>query len=363
MTNGTSQGLYILVAIIIFGIFVLMAYLLFSDKLSLGLTEIFDDSVSNVRRIYKEGKDIEGVSTIDINDEDLIIQDNQSKNIQIRQGSGEVSDVWIKIEQNDSGTYSIIDSGTDEQANNSSEIRNGSIEMPNSVLGKPITRIANGVFEHATFQGGLKLPRDLAYVGERAFRASVFTGNLVLPTEMWGIQMDAFRYSIFTGEFKAPKGLRILGSNSFQNSGFTGQFKIPDSVTNINEGTFQRSRFTGELNLPKNLTRLSHYAFSDSMFTGDLILPDSLTSFGGQVFNHSNFSGRFHISNNLEELQVNNFNVGNLINSDFLYVTGGQSLERVRKIEGDNDDLTNAKGFLVRGVEYKTLEEVLSILE
>lgn len=45
MTNGTSQGLFVVVAIVIFGLFVLMSYILFRDTLKPSLTAIFEDGV------------------------------------------------------------------------------------------------------------------------------------------------------------------------------------------------------------------------------------------------------------------------------------------------------------------------------
>lgn len=45
MTNGTSQGLFVVVAIVIFGIFVLISYLLFKDTLKPSLSGIFSDSL------------------------------------------------------------------------------------------------------------------------------------------------------------------------------------------------------------------------------------------------------------------------------------------------------------------------------
>lgn len=45
MTNGTSQGLFIVVGIIIFGIFVLISYILFKDTLKPTLSGIFTDSL------------------------------------------------------------------------------------------------------------------------------------------------------------------------------------------------------------------------------------------------------------------------------------------------------------------------------
>ena len=46
MTDGTSQGLFIVVAIVIFGIFVVLAYLLFEDVLSPAITKIFTDATN-----------------------------------------------------------------------------------------------------------------------------------------------------------------------------------------------------------------------------------------------------------------------------------------------------------------------------
>lgn len=41
MTDGTSQGLFIVVAIVIFGIFVVLAYILFEDTLSPAIQGLF----------------------------------------------------------------------------------------------------------------------------------------------------------------------------------------------------------------------------------------------------------------------------------------------------------------------------------
>lgn len=40
MTNDTTQGLFIVLAIVIFGLFVLISYMLYQDKMKTGLTAI-----------------------------------------------------------------------------------------------------------------------------------------------------------------------------------------------------------------------------------------------------------------------------------------------------------------------------------
>lgn len=45
MTNGSSQGLFVVVAVVIFGIFVAISYSLFRDQLSPALASIFRESI------------------------------------------------------------------------------------------------------------------------------------------------------------------------------------------------------------------------------------------------------------------------------------------------------------------------------
>lgn len=51
LTEGTNQGLFIIIAVIIFGIFVAMSYLLFRDRLSPALSSTFKDSTETVSNI------------------------------------------------------------------------------------------------------------------------------------------------------------------------------------------------------------------------------------------------------------------------------------------------------------------------
>lgn len=54
MTNGTSQGLFIVVAIIIFGIFILTSYLLFRDNLKPTVANIFTDGLEQAKDSVRE---------------------------------------------------------------------------------------------------------------------------------------------------------------------------------------------------------------------------------------------------------------------------------------------------------------------
>lgn len=53
MTNGSSQGLFVVVSVVIFGIFVSISYLLFRDQLTPSLASIFSDSILNTNKNIK----------------------------------------------------------------------------------------------------------------------------------------------------------------------------------------------------------------------------------------------------------------------------------------------------------------------
>ena len=55
MTDGTSQGLFIVVAIVIFGIFVVLAYILFEDSLSPTLANMFSDATETATKRLNGG--------------------------------------------------------------------------------------------------------------------------------------------------------------------------------------------------------------------------------------------------------------------------------------------------------------------
>lgn len=53
MTNGTSQGLFVIIAVVIFGIFVGISYLIFQDSLRPKLTSIFDTSLEEASDLFR----------------------------------------------------------------------------------------------------------------------------------------------------------------------------------------------------------------------------------------------------------------------------------------------------------------------
>ena len=77
MTNGASQGLFVIVAVVIFGIFVLISYVLFRDTLKPSLANIFTDSLEQTEDII-DPKIITKINIIEKTNEIKNLKKNQS---------------------------------------------------------------------------------------------------------------------------------------------------------------------------------------------------------------------------------------------------------------------------------------------
>ncbi|RTK29133.1 hypothetical protein DRJ91_12100 [Enterococcus faecalis] len=51
MTDGASQGLFVIIAVVIFGIFVLISYVVFKDTLKPSLANIFTDGLEQAEEV------------------------------------------------------------------------------------------------------------------------------------------------------------------------------------------------------------------------------------------------------------------------------------------------------------------------
>lgn len=267
MTNGTSQGLFVVVAIVIFGISVLVSYLLFRDTLNPNLSTIFEDSLTHADNV------LNGIENIKAHREDETYLYAKVRDADTAKGETEI---WVKALKNADETLTLYQSSTKDD--NYSWGRNemtGSLSLPDCINGRKIVAIGEkttpfNTFQYAWFDGEIKLPKYLTIVGARAFYYSKFEGTLNLPSSLTYIGKDSFTESVFSGKLLLPQKLLTIENNAFYSSTFSKDLFLPESLKRIGNSSFNNSIFTGELKLTKNLTELGQGAFWNSKFSGTL---------------------------------------------------------------------------------------------
>ena len=314
MTNGTSQGLFIVVAIIIFGIFTLTSYVLFKDNLKPTLANIFTNGFNQSTTALNNGIILE--NNINTDETNSTIYKNQLYvKIRDKNESKNESEIWVLLEELKDDTYAIKASGIDNtsptyniQGYSGSPSMTGELTLPNTINGKKITLIKENAFAYSRFTGSLKLPDSLQSIGDKAFYISKFSGELILPDKLTSIGATAFIGSNFSGSLTLPDSLKSIGFYAFENSKFTGSLTLSDSLQSIGEYAFYASDFSGSLTLPDSLQSIGEGAFVYSKFSGSLTLPDSLQSIGTYAFFLSNFSGSLTLPDSLQSIGSNALN-------------------------------------------------------
>lgn len=315
MTNGSSQGIFVIVALVIFGIFVLISYLLFRDTMKPSLAKIYCDAFTITSKNTGFGK-LGNCGVDSENGENGSgggSEDNVSMTYyKIRDADTEKgwSEVWVLVEKLDNGHVEIIDSGNKDKfaEGDLGATLNGDISFPDTVGdGLIIENIGVGSFRNANFANVMKLPNELIILDDYSLMNSNFSGEAKFPENLEKIGIEALKNSRFTGKMNFPDSLKEIGEGAFDNSEFEGQLNLPTDLEEVGTGAFENSHFTGTPTIPSSVTSIGDNAFANSKFTGSIEIPKSVTTIGENAFANSEFTGSLTLQDGLESIGNNAF--------------------------------------------------------
>ncbi|WP_270282953.1 BspA family leucine-rich repeat surface protein, partial [Enterococcus lactis] len=212
MTNGSNQGLFVVVSIVIFGIFVLISYLLFRDNLKPNLANIFTDGLEQATTALNNGTQsgAEGVSY------DEWLKDLENKGYVVAEDTD--------FSGNLDGSFKY--NGTDEK-----------VIVPEIIKGVTITSVKNMFLNNTTVKAvAINNPNliDMSYMFYNNQSTSLDVSNLV--TKNVGNMDNMFRYSKATS----------LDLSSFDTSNVTimSYMFMYSKATSLDLSSFDTSKVT-----------------------------------------------------------------------------------------------------------------------
>jgi hypothetical protein len=172
-------------------------------------------------------------------------------------------------------TFTLNGDGTEYGVVNCDQNASGSLDIPSSYQGVPVTSIVDSAFYQCTGLTSITIPDSVTSIGNYAFYACSGLTSVTLPDSVTSIGDYAFYACSGLTSVTLPDSVTSIGFESF--SGCTSLTSIVVAVDNPNYSSI------GPLLLNKNGDQL----FTGAGASGDFTIPNSVTYIWGSAFSSS----------------------------------------------------------------------------
>ena len=260
-------------------------------------------------------------------------------------------------------TFTLNSDGQSYAVTECSSTASGSLTIPSTYNGKPVTSIGKYAFYSCDSLTSVTIPDSVTSIGSLAFYYCDSLTSVTIPGSVTSIGDDAFSNcssltsvtipdsvtSISSGAFyncdsltsvTIPNGVTSIGDNAFYYCDSLTSVTISGSVTSIGDNAFSNCSSLTSVTIPGSVTSIGESAFSDCSSLTSVTIPDSVTSIS---------SGAFYYCSSLTSVTIGN-GVTNIGDSAFyscdsltdVYYTGTESQWAQITIDDSNEDLTDA---------------------
>ena len=160
----------------------------------------------------------------------------------------------------------------------------GTITVPDTINGKPVTSIGNSAFSDCTNLTSITLPGSLTSIGDSAFSYCYFLTSITIPVSLTVIGSSAFSNCNRLTSLTIPPSVTSIRNFTFFDCTALTSITLPDSLTAIGDGAFFYCSGLTSLTLPASLTSIGDGAFYRCSRLTRITVPSSITSIGEATF-------------------------------------------------------------------------------
>lgn len=156
------------------------------------------------------------------------------------------------------------------------------VEIPETINGQTVTRIADYAFAGNSYIQEVQLPQTVTSIGENAFADtplySITMGNVET------IGAHAFEGCASLAEVSLPDTLKLIGAYAFQDCTALLNIALPNSITTLEEGLFEGCTWLTSVSLPDELESICSGAFRACAHIGNIHLGTNVNEIAQNVF-------------------------------------------------------------------------------
>ncbi len=158
------------------------------------------------------------------------------------------------------------------------------IDIPASIVGKPVTHIGPSAFDQCQELTNITIPASVTSIGEEAFRLCLKLTTIAIPSGVTSIEKGTFSQCSSLTSVTIPSSVTSIGQEAFSNAGLTC-VTIPGSVTTIGSFAFQGCPLA-VVSIPNSVTDIGDSAFKYCTNLTSVVLSTSVTRIGNSVFQY-----------------------------------------------------------------------------
>lgn len=183
-----------------------------------------------------------------------------------------------------SGYYTYTVSNGEAEITDFDDSVGGSISIPSTLGGYPVTSIGSFAFYLCDSLTGVTIPNGVTSVGDVAFYGCSSLAKITIPN-----------------------GVTSIGSKAFSGCSSLTSITIPSSVTSISNEMFYRCTSLTSIQIPYGVSSIGNFAFSNCYSLVSVTIPDTVTSIGESAFNECTALVAVSIPSNVTTIGTNAF--------------------------------------------------------
>ena len=209
-----------------------------------------------------------------------------------------LADTFGLFTYTDNGTSITIDSYPDDAV--------GAVEIPATIIGKPVTSIGRNAFLNRTGLTSVSIPNSVTEIGDQSildtgsgtFRGCTGLSSVSFPNSVTSIGNYAFAECTGLTSVSIGSGVTFLGDRAFRNCTSLTTITVTDlnSVySSMNGVLFNKNktklikcpaREIGSYTIPNSVTSIGDYAFNDCTALTSVSIPNSVIDIGDDAFSY-----------------------------------------------------------------------------
>ncbi len=160
----------------------------------------------------------------------------------------------------------------------------GTITIPNTLGGCPVTNIAAGAFSECALITKVVIPDSVTFIGEEAFAGCLSLTSVDIPVGVSSVSDYAFSMCISLESVNLPHTVVNIGEAAFSGCASLTDINLPNGLKNICSMAFAMCMSLETINIPNTVEVIDEGAFMECMSLTSVNIPASVSYIGDLAF-------------------------------------------------------------------------------